>query len=98
MELAPGAIGALLAGKRVEPSGLHGRDEPDRLSLRGDVVEPSPRCALREIEPENAVREMIPVMKIAEEPAVDAFFDESGLNRLYIHESRASLGIQPRME
>ena len=91
VELSPGAVESLLAGERVEPRGLDRGDEADRLPLRRNEVEPAPRRHLLEIETEHAVREMIAVVEIAQQPAVDALFLESSLNLLDVH--RPSLPV-----
>jgi len=96
VELSPRAVHPLLAGERIEPRGLHRGDEPYRLSLRRYPIVPAPRGHLLEIEAEHAIREMVAVVKIAEEPSVEAFFRESRLNLLDIHRSSLPVfGITP---
>jgi len=87
VELPPGAVEPLLPGEGVEPRGFHRRQEADRLSLHGNEVEPASGRHLLEIETEDAVREMVAVVKIAQKPAVKTLFLESSLNFLDVHRS-----------
>ncbi len=70
VELLPGEVEALLAGKRFELLRLDLVAEANRLAGGGDPVEPAPAGELAVIHAEHVVRDGVPVMEVVEQPTV----------------------------
>ena len=85
MKLFPGKVDHRGAGQRVELVLLHGRNQFLRVAAGGDIIEPAPGVHLVEVQTENFVAEEVPVAEVAEQPPVDAFLAQKGLDRVEVH-------------
>ncbi len=85
MKLLPGEIDHPLPRERVQAHALDGGDEFPRFPPRRDVIIPPAARHFLEIESDYPVGEIVPVAKVTQEPAVDAFVPECLLDFLEVH-------------
>lgn len=78
--LEPAGVGALLAREGIEDAGLDLVDEGDGLAVGGDEVVPAAGDGLGGLEAEDAVGEGIAAVVVEEEPGVEVFGAEGGLD------------------
>jgi hypothetical protein len=88
-ELLPGGVFGFGAGEEVEFVGLDAVDEFLRLALGGDEVVPAAGDVAAG-DSQDAVGEVVAVVVVVEEPAVEIIFAEGGLDGGEVHGGGAS--------
>ena len=88
---------SFFAGEAVELGRLHPAHQPGRLPLGRDVVEPATAGELVRIEAEDVAGQPVPVVEVAEQPAVGPGLADLLLNPIEIHVNPPSIGLKPGM-